>query len=240
MYEPVKIGLGEYLLGFYGTLNPSTKPLKEFIGRGFGKSVAWAASRMVDEAEAMLSSWQRNDTDSAPTQPFKLPVIMVAIAKDYTPTGREYTRQLSENVKVILPGDPKERCFGVRTIAGDIRAQIAIFASDEPTAKSIAAQLCLYLDAFPNRRFSAKYNYAGVSGLAFPVQIETAETPATSVNSGSKNMTILAVDLTLRTSIPLFNAPLEGQPNDGKGIPGTDDPAGYPLVVDVIKWNYLL
>lgn len=40
---------------------------------------------------------------------------------------------------------------------------------------------------------------------------------------------ILALDLTLKVEVPLFDAPKPGDPNDGKGIPGTDDPAGYPL-----------
>jgi hypothetical protein len=51
-------------------------------------------------------------------------------------------------------------------------------------------------------------------------------------------VTILAIDLTLKAEVPLFDAPKEGEYNDGKGVPGTDDPAGYPVVVQVNKtWN---
>ena len=54
-----------------------------------------------------------------------------------------------------------------------------------------------------------------------------------SIATGSKNLTVLAMDITLRAEIPLFDAPKDGEPNDGKGVPGTDDPAGYPLVQSV-------
>lgn len=231
MFEPVKIGFGEFMGGFYGSIVPTTKALNEFTVRGLGKSIAWAPSRMIDSAEEMLSSWQRNDTDGSATKPAKLPAIIVAMAKDYTPTGREYTRQVAESQLVIIPGDIKERAFGLRAIAGDIRAQVAIFAADEPTAKSLAAQLCLYLDEVQNRRFTARYHFAGMD-LDWPVQIESPDNPVISAQSGSNNLTIMAVDLTLKAEIPLFDAP-SGDNNDGKGIPGTDDPAGYLVVAEV-------
>jgi hypothetical protein len=239
MFEPVKIGFGEYMGGFYASLVPTTKPMHEFIARGLGKSIAWAPSRMVDAATDMLDSWQRNDTDSATTQPAKLPVIIVAVDRSYTPTGREFTRQVAESQWVIIPGDVKERAFGLRAIAGDIRAQVVIIAADEPTARSLSAQFCLYLDAIPNRRFAARHTFAGMA-LDFPVQIESPDSPVVNVQSEYKNVVIMAVDLTLKTEIPLFDAPIVGDPNDGKGTPGTDDPAGYPLVTDVTDTEHFL
>lgn len=233
MLEAVKAGFGGYMEVFYNSIIPTTKPLNEYIQRGFSKSAVWAPSGMVDAAEDMLAAWQRNDTDSAPTKPAKLPVIIVAVARDYTPTGRDFTRQVADSMEVIMPGDTKERAFGVRTVAGDIRAQVAIFAADEPTARSIASQFCLFLDAMPNRRFHANYTFAGVT-QGWPVQIEAPDSPVISVQTGLKNVVIMAVDLTLKALIPLFDAPNEGEHNDGKGVPGTDDPAGYPLVIDTI------
>ena len=54
-----------------------------------------------------------------------------------------------------------------------------------------------------------------------------------SIQTEAKNLTILAIEIMLKAEIPLFDAPAEGQPNDGKGIPGTADPAGYPLVQEI-------
>ncbi len=214
---------------FYGGIVPTTKALEAYVTRGLAKSIAWAPSRMIDAAEEMLGSWQRNDTDSTTTKPANMPVILVAMAKDYVPTGRDFTRQVADRIMVTIPDDEKGRVFGLRTVAGDIRAQIAIFAHDEPSARSIAAQFLLFLDAAPNRWFMARYTFAGQI-MEWPVQVESPDSPAMAIQTDAKNLTILAVDLTLKAEIPMFDAPAAGQPNDGQGTPGTSDPAGYPLV----------
>lgn len=233
MFEPVKVGFGEYMGAFYASVVPTTKPMTEFIQRGFGKSVQWAASSSVDAAEDMLASWQRNDTDSADTKPAKLPVIICAMARDYTPTGRDFTRQIADSMQVVIPGDIKNRSFGLRTIAGDIRCQVVIFAADEPTARSIAAQFCLFLDAMPNRRFHSIWTFAGVT-TQWPVQVESPESPVISSATGLKNVVIMAVDLTLKAEIPIYDAPGVGNVNnDGQGVAGTIDPAGYMKVMQV-------
>lgn len=233
MLQPVKTAFGQYMGVFYSAIVPTTKSLQEYVVRGLAKSIVWAPSRMIDAAEDMLAAWMKNDTDGAATHPADMPVIIVAMAKDYMPTGRDYTRQVSESVEVILPDDAKERAFNVRTIDGDVRAQIAIFAHDEPTAKSLASQFLLHIDAMPNRRFDARYTFAG-QNLDWPVQIESPDSPAMSIQSDAKNLTILAVDITLKAHIPLFQAPKDDDPNDGKGTPGdANDPSGYPVVTQV-------
>lgn len=232
MLQPVKIALGEFMGRFYQSLVATTKPMGGYLTRGLGTSIVWAPTRMIDMAEEMLSLWMRSDLDDAPTTPPELPVMIVAMAKDYTPTGREYTRQVADPILVMIPEDEKARAFGVRCVAGDVRVQLAIFAHDEPTARSLAAQFLLFLDATPNRRFMARYTFAGLV-TEWPVQVESPDAPAIAIQTDAKNLTILAIDITLHAEIPLFDAPAEGQPNDGKGVPGTDDPAGYPLVTEV-------
>lgn len=67
--------------------------------------------------------------------------------------------------------------------------------------------------------------------MDWPVQIESTDSPATSIGTEAKNLTILAIDLTLKATIPMMSAPAPGQPNDGKGTPGsTSNPSGFPLV----------
>lgn len=229
MFEPVKVGLGEFLQGFYAELVPTTRDMNEFVARGFPYCFAWAPTRMIDQVNEMLEAWQKNDTDQFTTKPHKLPVIIVATSKDYTPVMHDFGTQISDPIDVQFPEDPKGRYFQMKMIAGDIRAQVVIIASDEPTAKSIAAQLSLYLDSPSRRAFHGLYPFAGIQH-AYPVQIEAPDNPASSIDIGSKNMTCLAVDMTLKASVPMFIAPKAGEPNDGKGVPGTDDPAGYPLV----------
>ena len=229
MLEPVKIALGQFMARYFTAIVPTTKPLESFVSRPPAKAIAFAPARMIDAAEEMLALWLRADLGNAPTRPPELPAIIVAVAKDYVPTGRDYTRQVADRQMVMIPGDPKERLFGLRAVAGDVRAQIVIFATDEPSAHSLAAQFLLFLDQTDNRRFGAAYRFAGVDTV-WPVQIESPDSPAMSIQNDAKNLTILAIDMTLRAEIPLFDAPGEDEPNDGKGTPGTADPAGYPLV----------
>ncbi|NYT68789.1 hypothetical protein [Pusillimonas noertemannii] len=231
MFEPVKAAFGEFMGGYYRSLAPTTKPMHEYVNRGLDKSIAWAPSRMVDAIEDMLASWQRNDTDSAPTRPAKMPVVFVAMARDLSAPSRDFTTQVADELSVIIPGDPKERHFKLRTLSGEIRTQVAFCAEDEPTVKSLAAQFGLWLDSPVNRRFYAGYTFAGIA-KRWPVQIEDPGMVAMGIQTDSKNKNILAVDVTLRVTVPLFSAPKDGEPNDGKGT-GPDDPSGYPLVVAV-------
>ncbi|SEN72056.1 hypothetical protein [Nitrosomonas marina] len=237
MIEPVKKAFGIYLEGFYDNIVPTTKSLQEYVSRGHATSIGWAKDRLVDDAEAIIESYYKNDTQNGPTQPPQLPVIIAAMDKNYTPSGRDYTRQVTadDNLWVILPDDIKKRAFDVKVMAGDIRAQLAIFSHTSDTARSIAAQFLMYADSPLRRRFNASYKFAGHVMDGWPVQIETPNMPASNINTDSKNMTILAIDITLHASIPLFGAPKDGDPNDGKGIPGTDDPAGHPVVVEVVN-----
>lgn len=218
--------------GFYSQISPTTKPLNEYITRGLPYSIVIAPSKLVDEAEKMLNSWQRNDTNSASTRPAKLPVIIIGVAQDYMPTSREYARQISNSIDIEIPGDSQNRVFGLRTIAGDIRAQVVFIAADEPTAKSLAAQFSLYIDAVQNRRFGVPWTFAGVT-QNWACTLETPEVPAIRAQNENYDCVILVSDITLRTTIPLFDAPAVGQPNDGKGAPGTSNPAGYPVVLEV-------
>jgi hypothetical protein len=233
MFDPVKAALGEYMVGFFKNIIPTTLPLKNYVIRNAGAAMLWAPARMVDAADQMLAAYQRSDPDGEASTSSKLPVILIALAKDYVPTARDYTRQIADREMVVLPDDPKERLFGLRMASGDLRAQIAIFTSDEPTARSLAAQFSLYIEEADKRRFNATYEFAGIQ-FSGAVQLESTDIPAIAVQTESKNLTIYAIDLTLHAAVPLLDAPKEGEPNDGKGT-GPDDPSGYLLsqTVDV-------
>ena len=244
MFKPLKSGLEAYLGGFYQALVADTKPLEEFVTRGFYQCFAWAPSRMVDKADEMLDLWQRHQTATAPTTqaplpPSKLPVVIVGMARDHIPTGRDFTKQLAVSEYVVLPGDAKGRIFGLRTSAADIRCQLAIFAADIWTARSLAAQLLDFLDIPQNQRFMAAYTFASIASQ-WPVGIETPEVPAQSIESVSRNLAILAVDIMLKATVPLFDAPADSDPNDGRGTTGNpNDPSGYPSV-QVVEPHWMI
>ena len=234
MYEPVKIAFGQYLGHFFsGGIAPTTRYLTEYVRRPLNQAILWAPGRMVDMAEEMLAAWQRDDSRGKPTPGYTMPVILVALAKDATQSGPEFNRSLGTPEYVVLPDDPKDRLFKLRTFAADLRAQLAIAAHDEPTARALASQVLLWLEAFPNRSFRATYRFAGFD-LDWPVHVALPDQPAALVPTDAKNLTLLTLDLTLRPTIPLYQAPRPGEPNDGQGDPeNPDDPAGYPFLLEI-------
>lgn len=226
MFEPVKEGLGRYLGRWFDSLVPTTPAMQRYRARPLGQAILWAPGRMVDAATDMIASYQRNDGDTGATRPYQMPVTLVAMAKDYEAAGRRYTRQITDFTPIILDNDPLQRMFKIRTLSGELRAQLVVAAHDEPTARSIAAQWGLWVDT--HRRFSATFRFAGLDH-EYPVQLDTPEVSASVVGSEADNLTIIALNLLLICTVPLFLAPLPGEPNDGRGSDDDpDNPHGYP------------
>ena len=227
--DPIKAAFGRYLEKFYNQLVADTPALAEYAARGFAKSAVWAPGRMVDQVEDMLVAWRKNDTSgSARATPY-LPVIIAAMSKDYIPAPADFSRPLADAVDVMLPNDPKGRVFLMRSVSADIRAQIAIFAPEDATARSIAMQLNLFTQSLENRRFSAVFKLLGLDER-WPVVLELPDLQAINNPSDVKNLTILTVDIQMRATIPLLSYPKGTAPNDGKGSGTPDDPNGYLVV----------
>lgn len=229
MFEPIKVGIGQWLGRAHAELWPTTVPMHEFCRRPSHEALAWAPGRMIDTAEDMLAAWARSDATSTenkrPYKPIKLPVIIAAMARDHVPTGHDYTRAMTVPEWVVIPTDTHERVYQLRTSTADLRVQVCIFSHDEPTARSIAAQLQMFIQA--NRRFSYVHDFDGIQ-TSWPVALESDDIPAMNVPTDAKNMTVLALDLTLRATVPMFKAPDPGHPNDGKPAP-----AGWPVIQQV-------
>lgn len=234
MYQPVKVGFGGYLGRFFASgIVPTTKYLGEYVKRPLNQAILWAPGRMVDMAEEMLAAWQRDDSRGSPTPAYSMPVILVALAKDVALSTPDFNRAIASPEYVVIDGDPKDRLFLLRTLSTDIRAQLAIAAHDEPTCRALAAQLLLWIEALPNRRFRAVYRFAGIDNN-WPVQVALPDSPASLVPTDHKNLSLLTLDLTLRATVPLYQSPKAGEPNDGQGDPDDiEDPAGYPFIVKI-------
>lgn len=227
--DPVKVALGRYLERFHAQLIADTPAMGEFAARPFSKACVWAPGRMIDQALDMLEAWRKNDTSQAARGTPLLPVMLVAVSKDFMPAPPDFTRGLSDDyLPVMIPGDAKNRVFHMRAVVADIRTQIAIFAPEEATARSVAMQLHLFASALPNRRFNATYRLSGVED-PWPVVLELPDLNAVAVPTEVKNLTILTVDIQLRATIPMLVRPGAGQ-EDGKGSDAPDDPDGFLVV----------
>lgn len=234
MYQPVKAAFGESLGRFFASgVVPTTKYLDEYAKRPLSRAILWAPARMVDLAEEMLASWQRDDSRGDPTSPYTMPIILAAMAKDATQSTPDAGKSLATPEYVVIDGDPKDRLFLLRTFTADIRAQLAIAAHDEGTARALASQVLLWFEAMPNRSFPATYRFAGFD-LCWPVTVVLPDMPASLVPTDHKNLTLLTLDLTVRANVPLYQAPKPGEPNDGQGDPeNPEDPAGYPFLREI-------
>lgn len=237
MFDPVKIAWGEYMARFHDQIVPTNRQIEGFLKLPLGEAIWIAPGRMVDQADEMIAKYRKKELRET-TQAYKAPVIITAFARDYTPTGREYSRQIADMEYITFPEDPKARAFGIRVIAADIRAQTCIFAQEEPTARSLAAQFCLFIDSVHGRRFKARYPFAGFES-EWPVQIETPDTAGMLIQTGEKNLTILAIDLTLHCTVPLFYAPNSAEEADETtGVLGdSNDPPGFKTLKTI---NYPL
>ena len=130
---------------------------------------------------------------------------------------------------VQLPNDPKERWFQVESTSGEIRVQVAFFAEDEPTARSLAAQFMMFMKRRELLNARVTFCFAGLPQY-WPLNISTSSLSASNVQSEANNLTILVVDFSVKPVIPFYEAPNADEQHDGKGVPGTDDPAGYAVV----------
>ncbi len=231
LIHPVKVALGEYLARFHAEFVPDTSAAREWADRGSAHALMFTPGRMIDAVEDMLASYRKNNNDGRASGSARLPIVLVAMDKGYTPTMGDYGRQVAERIPFVFPTDTLRRVFKVRVIQGEVRTQAAIVASDEPTARSIAMQLGLFLAALENRNLAARFNFAGIE-TAWPFQIQTPDVQMINMPGEAKNLTVLTVDVMLRVTLPLYEAPREGEPNDGLGLGAghPTSPHGYPVV----------
>lgn len=237
--DPLKMALGLHLQGFQRGLMPDTRAVLEFMRRPFMDAVKLAPDRMIDAVDEIIDAYRKNDNVPGKQPVTALPIVLVAVGKDYTPSGSEYGRVVADPIFVQIPGDKKERIFRLRVVKRDYRAQVVVMAAEGVTASSLAMQLHLYCAAMARRTLAAQHRFAGVSTY-WGVQIEDPEISAISspAGEGVKNATVLVVDMTLRATIPLYNAPGPDEPNDGLGTSNEPanpynpqhDPSGYPRV----------
>lgn len=223
---PSKLAFAEYMARWYLTVYGDTQATEEFAARGAGKAIKLVSGRMIDDVQAMLDSYQR-DQQGEHGKNSKLPIVFIGMARDYTTTGADWgARQVSRRL-VRLEDSENSSVYGLRVAMHDVRAQVVVMAADEGSARSIAAQLGLFVGDFANRRFVARHTF-GQYTVPAPIVIENPDLMFGSAGT-SKTMTILLADLTLKVTMPYLDAPKNGEANDGT----TNIPPGYPVVSSI-------
>ena len=225
---PVKAAFSGYMTRWYnGSVYGDTPAVKEFLQRGLARSMMWAPARMVDAAEDMLAAYRKNENGPKGANSL-LPVVLVAMAKDYNPTGSDMGGHQVRRQLIAFDEGPDASMYGYRQAEGDVRTQVLIMAGDEPSAKSLAAQFSWYVAQLGNRRFKVQHTF-GQYSFELSATVETPEITFMAVANEQKNLTMLVADLTIRTLFPFLDAPMDGQPNDGS----TNNPPGYPRLQQI-------
>jgi hypothetical protein len=226
-----KEAVGNWLNQWYDSLTPTTEQLQAYIDKGFSQSVGWATGRMKDDVQAMLDSYRRNENFGTVNANSKFPVMIVAMARDVTPTTGDWGARQVPRQFVQIEDDPQASWYGYRQAMQDVNMQVVIMATEESTARSLAFQFTYFLGLASSRRFYKTETW-GQYDIESPVMLETPDVLMQFMPLDQKNMTILTVDFTLKDTIPYFDAPGIGEENDGS----SNDPPGYPIL-DKINLN---
>lgn len=225
-FDQIKVGFAQYLQrwrsGIYADY-ADTKAVQAFMAKPFSEAVKWAAGRMVDDAEAMLAAYQKNNNGvNGKTTLF--PVLLLAMDENFVGTGADWGGDhIGRTMQQIEEGGS---WYGYKHVMQDRRLQMVIIASEGGSAQSLAAQLSSFIKEPSNRYFDAVYQF-GEYKVPMPQTLESVRVDWMEVKQdGVKNIKILVADLTLKCSIPFFDAPAAGAPNDGSA----KTPPGYPIL----------
>lgn len=225
-FDQIKIGFAQYLHrwrdGLYADWADTTA-VKNFMAKPFNQAVKWTVARMVDDAEQMLHAYMKNDNgDKGKTTLF--PVLLLAMDDTFVGTGADWVGD--HTARTMQQIEEGGSWYGFKQVMMDRRVQLVIIASEGGSAQSLAAQLSSFIKEPSNRYFDAPYTF-GQYTIPMPQTLESVRIDWMDVKpEGLKNIKILVADLTLKCSIPYFDAPAEGAPNDGS----TNVPPGYPSV----------
>jgi hypothetical protein len=227
LLTPIQLGLSAYMIGYHQSLIADTQFVQEFAARPVAKSIVWAAGRMIDSVEDMLKSWRQNENNPGPGMSSMLPVIFLALDRNYMPVLPEYSVAVPET-PFVFPDDELGRVYHCSTVTNEYKVQVVFVAPEMQTAHSLLVQWHTWLTQGPaGRRFYSEYEFAGFK-TKWPCVLEAIDPPGVVNAIEQPNITILVSDMTVRATVPRFRAPGAGQQNDGKAAP-----AGYPVVIDI-------
>lgn len=232
-FDQIKIAFSQYLYRWRDGLYPDyadTNAVKAFMAKPFAEAVKWAAGRMVDDAQAMLDAYRKN-SNGPPGKTTLFPVLLLAMDENFVGTGADWGGdQIGRTMQQIEEGGS---WYGHKHVMQDRRLQMVIIASEGGSAQSLAAQLSSFIKAPSNRYFNAVYQF-GQYNVPVPQTLESVRIDWMEVKTDdAKNIKILVADVTLKCTIPFFDAPAEGAPNDGSG----NVPPGYPDISVVTHAN---
>ena len=228
----IELAIGQQMGQFYQQISADTTLLQEFVTRGLAKSIVWVPARMIDSVEEMLAEWRASQSNHDRARASAtLPVMMVALAKDFETADAQWGRAVTEALPFVHETDPLRRMYKLRTTLEMQRMQVVVMAQESHSARSLASQFALFCQSHSGRCFTHQKQHAGCV-MDFPVQLADMNLGVVDTAVEQKNLTILTIDLRWLITNPFVQAPGAGQANDGQAAP-----AGYPVVQEVSSQN---
>jgi hypothetical protein len=227
-FDQIKIGLAQYLArwrdGIYADYI-DTKAVQAFLDKPFAEAVQWVPSRMIDEVVDMIAAYRKNQNGPQGNTTL-FPVVLLAIDDNLPQVGVDWGgQQIGRRLLQIEEGGS---WYGYRHSMVERRAQVVIVASEGGSAQSLAAQLAGFVFEPKNRCFDAHYTF-GEYIVPSPVELESNRLDFMEFKVEGKNIKVLFADMTLKCTIPWFDAPRPGEENDGSGR----NPPGFPATQSV-------
>jgi hypothetical protein len=218
LLTPVKGAIGRWVAGFHAQAYRDTPAMAGWAARPAADACKWAEGRMVDDVEAMLSSVRNNANAAGPSTNAFSPMLLVAVATEYTETPSDAGVMPLESIPVVLPNDPLNRVIAIDLMSVDLRCQVAMLASEQATVMSMCAQMGRW--AAREYRLTAWHAHEAFGLVTeWPVRVVPVDRMAIHTPVG-EHMKIMTLDLTIRAVLPMFRGPGAGDDTDGESPPG--------------------
>lgn len=232
--ECIQIAWGHSLRDFRQWCRGDGQAVHSWKAAPLKQSILACRSNMIDDAEAMLKSYQNHiNSASEKGQSAFIPVMTTAIAADSPPDNDQVVGR-SDWLPCIIEKDPLQRIVKMRTIPSAFRCQIAFFCPDKHGAMMVANEFCLYWKNESKRTFDVAFEvgYAGENKITdnWEFRVFDNNLSPTIVLEDFKNLTVVTVDCTICGLIPVVT----GLGGEWDNSTDTGE-VGVPTGVDPIK-----
>jgi hypothetical protein len=224
-FDQIRAAWGLYMNRWFAELYANTKAVELYRQKPFAQAVMWAPSRMIDAAQDMLAAYRKNVNAPEGTNAM-FPIVLMAVDENFMGTGADWGGD--HIARRLLQINEGGSWYGYQHSMMDQRLQVVIIGSEGASTKSLAAQLATFIKRPSNRHFKASYAF-GEYSIPAPITLETNRIDWMDVKTDLKNIKILAADIMLKCTMPVLDAPADGEPNDGT----QNNPPGYPVVQEV-------
>lgn len=195
--ECVQDAVVNLLADFRAWFMPQTSLGHAWKTRPFKQAVAACRAALVDDVEAMLTEWRKNENVEGVTvgSTARMPVMFVAVAPVQQPPSVDQIHGTPYWLGAMIPNT--DNPVQLRTIPFFVKVQVVYASTNPHDVASICNQLCAYMTDDMKRRILVTYPIgAGVTDQWAATVLENELFPD-NVPNEAKNIHIMSVDFNL-------------------------------------------